>query len=618
MPRIAALAAATALLFAVACEKHATVLPTEPGGPAGGPTLIITIATDRVSLDAGSSQPATLTVSARYQDGTPAEESTDITINTSLGQFGLDSTGKPLKIVTAKLVKGVATVPFYAGSEVGTANLLASIGLNVGRLNIAIVPAPAAPVADFNFEAAGLSVLFTDASTGSPTNRLWEFGDGTQSSEVNPKHDYAAAGTYTVKLTVSNGGGSNTKSKFVPVSSGPPLVASFKAEASGLTVLFTDTSTGGAVGWQWDFGDGRPYDTTQNPRHVYDRAGTYTVRLTVRNAAGTTASASAFVTVGGTPPQAEFTTQIDRLRVIFTDASTGGPTTWTWNFGDGSPQETNQNVSHTYASPGTYNVTLTAGNIAGTTSKSHFVTVSLGDPPKAAFEAAVSGLKAVFTDKSTGSPTAWDWDFGDATPHGVVQNPTHTYTAAGTYTVTLRVTNAAGDSSISQFVTVTAPPVADFTATVATSNSLAVNFLDQSKGSPTGWLWNFGDCAQQPVCTSTAQNPSHIYPAPGIYTVTLTASNAAGSSQKQREVAAGAPQASFTFTKTGNAVTFSSTSTGNPTFYSWNFGDCPAANCTSATNPVTHTYALAGSYVVTLTVGNAAGQSTTQQQVTVP
>jgi len=617
MPRIAAVCLAAAILIVAGCEKHATVLPTDPGGNPGAPTLVITIATDRGTLDAGSTSPATLTITAKFQNGTNATDGTDVAINTSLGNFGVDGSGKPLQLVTAKLAGGVATVQFYAGNDTGVANVLAQIGTSTGRLNLTITPAPVAPVADFAFEANGLSVLFTDMTMGAVTKRTWDFGDNSTSNETNPKHVYAAAGAYTVKLTAENGGGSSSKSKFVTLTA-VPLVAAFKNTINGLTVLFTDQSTGGAVSWQWDFGDGTAFDTTQNPQHVYARAGTFTVKLTVRNASGASASATDFITVGGTAPVANFTFEVAGLRAIFTDASTGNPTEWSWDFGDGTPAVTTQNATHTFPTPGAYNVTLTVKNIAGQSSKSTFVTVTLGNAPVADFKFQASGLSVIFTDASKNSPTSWDWDFGDGSAHGTQQNPSHTYASANTYKVTLTATNAAGSSSASQFVAVVAPPVANFTCNAA-SGSLALNCFDQSTNTPTAWAWNFGDCATNAMCTSTDQNPAHLYTAAGVYTVLLKVTNSAGSSQTTRDIAIGAPQASFTYTKSTLTVTFTDTSSNSPTSRSWNFGDCGTnPNCTASTSPVAHTYLAPGTYTVQLIVSNAGGQGFTTQQVTVP
>ena len=130
-----------------------------------------------------------------------------------------------------------------------------------------------------------------------------------------------------------------------------------------------------------------------------------------------------------------------------------------------------------------------------------------------------------FTDQSTNSPTAWSWTFGDNTS-STVQSPTHTYTAAGTYTVVLdgHQQRRLGHLHEDQLHYRRRVP-ADFTATTTWGlPPLAVNFTDACKNNATSWSWTFGDGG-----TSTAQNPSHTYSTQGYYTVSLQASNAYGS-----------------------------------------------------------------------------------------
>ncbi len=140
------------------------------------------------------------------------------------------------------------------------------------------------------------------------------------------------------------------------------------------------------------------------------------------------------------------------------------------------------------------------------------------EPPFAEFTACpTSGaipLTVQFTDISEGPPTAWEWDFGDGAT-STEQNPTHTYEKVGTYTVTLTVTNIAGDDSTE--ITVTAG-IIDFTASVTSGTvPLTVDFTDTSDGEPEEWEWDFGDGS-----TSDEQNPTHTYETAGTYTVTLT------------------------------------------------------------------------------------------------
>ncbi|HWQ63398.1 MAG TPA: PKD domain-containing protein [Methanospirillum sp.] len=390
------------------------------------------------------------------------------------------------------------------------------------------------------------------------------------------------------------------------------IIADFSANptsgATPLTVKFTDLSAGNPTMWVWDFGDGPiPMDANDsniscasgncnsiaNPTHTYRAPGTYTVTLTASNRQSSdTKVKTGYITVGSTPSfKADFTAAPTSgpapLTVQFTDLTTGNPTMWNWDFGDGPipMSATDANVScasgncnsianpkHTYSHDGVYTVTLRASNQYGnsdTQVKQAYITVSNTPVPgfKADFTAApTSGaapLTVQFTDRTTGNPTMWNWDFGDGPiPMGAndsnvscasgncnsIANPKHTYSHDGVYTVTLRASNQYGnsDTQVKQaYITVSSIPGpvfnADFTAAPTSGPApLTVQFTDKSFGSPTMWVWNFGDgpipmdasganvsCASG-NCNSIA-NPRHTYTKNGAYTVTLTASNAQNS-----------------------------------------------------------------------------------------
>jgi PKD repeat protein len=119
-----------------------------------------------------------------------------------------------------------------------------------------------------------------------------------------------------------------------------------------------------------------------------------------------------------------------------------------------------------------------------------------------------------FTDLSTFNPTSWLWSFGDSNT-STLQNPTHTYSAPGTYTVTLIATNAFGSDTTTLSVTVNT-----LNATMLVTGWLQIGQQVQFTGSPTGatsYLWDFGD-----GFLSTLQNPTHSYSAAGSYPVSLT------------------------------------------------------------------------------------------------
>ena len=152
------------------------------------------------------------------------------------------------------------------------------------------------------------------------------------------------------------------------------------------------------------------------------------------------------------------------LIVQFTDHSADSPTSWAWDFNhDGIIDSTQQDPRFTFGSPGTYTVTLIATNAAGsdTLSRTDYVTVTAAVSAVSYTATPISGarpLTVAFTDTSTGSPTAWAWDFdNNGTTDSTVQNPSHTYTTVGTYSVKLTVTNAGGSASstVSSLITVT-------------------------------------------------------------------------------------------------------------------------------------------------------------------
>jgi beta propeller repeat protein len=393
------------------------------------------------------------------------------------------------------------------------------------------------PVAAFTANkmigVAPLTVRFTDASTGDPVSWSWKFGDGGTSSGQNPEHVYANPGNYTVSLTVRNNAGENTTVRTGYISVFEPLVAAFEANTTAgavpLTVRFTDRSAGSIESWSWTFGDGSS-STDRNPVHTYRSAGTYTVRLTVSNGFDSdTREMTGYITATA-PPTAGFFADVTRgrapLAVQFEDASTGGPLSWSWSFGDGGLSSARSPV-HVYQAPGTYTVSLTVANGAGenTTVRTDYVTVS--DLLVAGFTANVTAgavpLAVLFEDASTGDPASWSWDFGDGRT-STVPDPVHVFESPGTYTVSLTVSDGSSHSTKSLQIRVIAPPVAGFSAAPLNGTApLTVTFIDASTGTPSLWLWSFGDGA-----TSTDRQPPHTYTAAGNYTVNLTVENAAG------------------------------------------------------------------------------------------
>jgi PKD repeat protein len=409
-------------------------------------------------------------------------------------------------------------------------------------------------------------------------------------------------------------------------------VASFTKSASSgtapLTVTFTDTSTN-ATSWAWNFGDGTANSTSQHPSHQFTTAGTRTVTLTATNDIGSS-STTQTVTVGAAAPTASFagnrTSGSYPLAILFTDSSAGSPTSWAYNFGDGSANSTSQNPVHVYSAAGTYTVIMTATSAAGSGSltRTNYITITTPAPVASFTKSSGSGsvpITITFTDTSTNSPTAYEWDFGDGSANNTMANPSHQYTVAGTYIVTLTVTNSGGSSTTTQSVTTSmVAPVANFGADHTSGQKpFVVHFSDTSSGVPTSWAWNFGNGQ-----TSTAQNPTNTYSDAGTYTVTLTATNAGGSDAETKTgyitVSSSGVISLISQFSTNHiyggiplVVNFTDTSMGTPTGYMWYFGD---SNTSQLQSPQ-HTYYMEGTYTVTLVVSKGSDTSTSSKTITV-
>jgi len=228
---------------------------------------------------------------------------------------------------------------------------------------------------------------------------------------------------------------------------------------AGENVTFTDYSVNQATKLL-DFGDGSPASSTANVIHTYTAPGIYTANLTVTNDVSSDSMLQTIKVVQAAAPVADFTSNCTAgprpLSIAFTDTSTGLPASWSWDFGDGN-RSARQNPVHEYSNAGNYSVTLTVANSRGSDSiqKVDYIT-AVRQFPSSDFCSNVTGgnipLTVQFNDTSNGSPASWNWNFGDGAT-STEQNPTHTYFSAGTYKVSLIVSNTDGNSSKTATVT---------------------------------------------------------------------------------------------------------------------------------------------------------------------
>ncbi|MBC7778149.1 MAG: PKD domain-containing protein [Phycisphaerae bacterium] len=486
----------------------------------------------------------------------------------------------------------------------------------------------------FHFTVNGNTVIFQDQSTadGNITSYNWDFGDGNTSTEQNPTHTYAAPGTYNVCLTITahHPDCTETFCHHVVINHPPPgechaAFAAHQADPAQPTIDFTDQSTsdGNIVSWEWDFGDGNT-STEQNPSHTYAGPGAYHVCLTITDDEGCSSHVCHDVVIHHAPHgvcHAEFIShQPDPAQptIDFTDQSTsdGIIGTWEWDFGDGNTSN-EQNPSHTYSAPGVYLVCLTITDEDGhcTSHVCHHLVIHHAPLHECQAAFAVHQPDPAlptfdFTDQSTsdGTIVSWQWDFGDGNTSND-QNPTHTYSAVGAYLVCLTIVDDGGCTShvCHQIVVHHTPPGhchAAFHASQPNPDHPIIQFTDlsTSDGGIDAWEWDFGDGN-----TSTEQNPTHTYAAPGTYLVCLTIYDDDGGCTSHvchhiqvNHPPAGDCHAAFTFEldASGLGVQFTNTSTGTTahTTYFWDFGD---GGTSTEENPH-HTYSHDGHYTVCL------------------
>jgi PKD repeat protein len=326
------------------------------------------------------------------------------------------------------------------------------------------------PIARFlawsNSTDVPVTVYFTDTSGGYPVVWLWNFGDGNTSTQENPMHTYTTGGNFSVVMIASNPSGSSTSIQTTYVNITLPLSAMFQPWSGSIyqwypsiVIYFQDQSTGLPTGWNWSFGDGN-VSMDQNPKHEWQLPGTYTVTLNVTDGYSYSENSTVIqVKESETNFTATPTTGGIPFETSFTDLSTGIPTSWLWDFGDGnSTDNTLQDPVHLYTVSGVYNVSLSIVNVNGSSTLMRENYVTAIDYPKANFTASpVSGrvpLKVAFHDTSYGIPTSWDWNFGDGIIDSNLQNPVYIYTSKGVYSVTLTATNSLGSNTtvISKYI----------------------------------------------------------------------------------------------------------------------------------------------------------------------
>ena len=491
------------------------------------------------------------------------------------------------------------------------------------RTDYVTVDSPAARIIANYFCDPRNEVSFIDTSLGD-NSHLWIFGDGTTSTAKDTVHFYPAYSTYTVTLTTYNIASGCRDTMRLPVDLRKPTIsftASDTAVCRDAWIDFTAIVTGDSTLAYYWYRDGalRAGDTTGFYTDTFHIRGQHTIMLAVKDSHDCmdTLTKTNYITVA--KPIADFTalppSGCEPLIVDFVDHSTDVTgttlTNYTWTFGDGSTLSASTTPTlHTYTAVGTYSVR-------------EVVTDNLGckDTITVPNMISVYKLHASFYASNL-HPCPWDivsfyntsasitgafWSFGDGTTSTVL-SPMHAYTAAGTYTVMLVVTDAHGctdTSKLVNYITITAP-VAAFTESDSFSicAPLSVSFFNGSTGA-ISYSWTFGDGN-----SSVAISPGDLYITPGYYTVVLVASNAYGCKDTAtRHINIYGYTGAFTYNPdTGCApltVYFHAAITNVPSII-WDFGDGSTSSASSTADTV-HTYSIPGGYVPKLILSDNTG-----------
>ncbi len=454
---------------------------------------------------------------------------------------------------------------------------------------------------------------------------LWAPGGQTTDSII-----VTTAGSYTVTMTSVTGCQTQLE---VNVSAYPDPVAAFTPQypPCSMTYTFSNSSTiaSGTMAYQWDFGDPAVANDTSNatsPTYTYTTAGTYTVTLIVTSASGCV-DTSTMVVYPGNAGFANFsnTTVCYGSPTSFTDQSTNPPD-WHWYFGDpaSGPADSSalQNPTHVYSAPGTYFAVLVINTLPCPSIIQHTITVYPQPVPSMVYNQACGAALVNFSSTSTvaapSAITGYSWNFGDPASGNntsTLLNPSHTFSASGSYTVTLTVSTGQGCSqSTTQIIYVGLPPISAFATNPVCINS-PMNFTNQSVNTST-YQWNFGVLTST-TDTSTLANPGYTYPSPGTYTVTLIATPGPCADTSTQIVTVNpAPVTQFIAPPVcyGLPSVFTdqtAISSGTISTWSWNFGVNATSADTSNVQHPNYVYPSAGTYTVTLTTTSNNGCVTT-------
>lgn len=491
------------------------------------------------------------------------------------------------------------------------------------------------PRADFNISAVNClkdTIDFTHinpSGTFTITGYLWNFDDATTQTTIDARKKFATAGIQNIRYRIFTAAGcTGDTTKTINIFDSPISRLGVTATNCVDSVLISDTSSiaaGTITSWKYDFGDASSVTRTTNTPfyHRYALPGTYTVWLVTSSSNGCISDTVRKTVSVYIKPLSDFSVSaVNCLRdtVYFNHVNPPGVfniTGYLWSFDDASTQTT-IDAKKKFTTAGVQNIRyriFTAEGCTGDTTKQ--ITIS-PDPVSKPGIAATGCTNApmLITDTSaisSGSIVSWKYDFGDL--NSLTRNTntpfTHTYTSAGTYTLTLITTSALGCTSDTarRTIVISNKPIAPFSFTGTPCVNNTFSFTSAFPVAPgTSWYWDFGDA--QTLNTSSTNTATHAYSNPQTnitvkHTVSIAGSVCPADTAIQIiPVIHPNPVASFSIKKDTACenipLGFSSSAAG-VTNWDWNFGNGTGSN----TPPFTRSYSNAGTYNISLIVTDA-------------
>ncbi|MBL4670036.1 MAG: PKD domain-containing protein, partial [Flavobacteriales bacterium] len=455
----------------------------------------------------------------------------------------------------------------------------------------------------------GGNYSFTSTANNTSYNE-YKFGDGDSLLTVNANHTYTANGTYIVtfqSIDTTFCTSVYTDTIIVTSANSCSINANFAYVDNGNgNYTFTNTSTGHNFS-SWSFGNGGSNSNSTTVNNAYLTNGTYAVVLQIGDSNGICSdTAYQTITVTSVTPcsvSANFT-YIDNGNgsFTFTSSSTGGQDIYNyWYFGDGASDFSvnTDPVSHTYATSGSFNVTLTIQDSLSGCMDTVIQTINAINCNYAVTTYDTTGTRVDFYVNSPNSTIFWQ--FGDGATSTTIAgqfwgSESHEYPSAGTYYYCVTIDSC---PPICDSIVVVGTPCNVISSFTSTDNGNGVySFTNTSLTNATYYSWNFGDGQW-----SSFENPNHTYSSDGVYIVCFNLGDAQGCSDQYCDtviVSSNNPcniASGFTYTNNGGGnYSFTNTSTGNIVASYWNFGDGIISNLV---NP-NHTFLANGTFVVEL------------------